>query len=336
MKRVGNLLGQVAERENLQLAYRRALRGKQHRPDAIRFGRRLECNLTRLVEQFDSGQVSVGRFHQFVIHDPKERIITAPCFEERVLHHAIMNVCEPVLDRWLIADTYACRTGKGREAAVVRARDFARRKGAFLKLDARRYFDSIPHDELLKRLTRLFKDPQLFGLFEQIIRSFRSNAGRGLPIGSLTSQHFANFYLGWFDRFVKERLRVRGYVRYMDDMLIFGDSPRELRSIRDQCVEFLGSELELEVHEPFINHSRHGCDFLGCRLFPTHVVLNRRSRLRFRRQLKRLDAEMTEFEETGDGDELAIQQRATALIAFARAAGVSSWQFRTAELQRLR
>ncbi|NQV28865.1 MAG: RNA-directed DNA polymerase [Rhodopirellula sp.] len=336
MKRAGNLFRQIAERGNLQFAYVRALRGKRDRPDAIRFGQALEHNLNRLAEELTSGRLTLGRFHQFVIHDPKERIITAPCFEERVLHHAIMNVCEPVFDRWLIADTYACRVGKGREAAVERAADFTRKSGAFLKLDARRYFDSIPHDELLQLLPRLFKDPDLYALFEQIIRAFRGGMGTGLPIGSLTSQYFANFYLGWFDRFVKEQLRVRGYVRYMDDVMLWGESPQSLRPIRDACVEFLATELKLKVREPFINRTPHGCDFLGCRLFPTHTELNRRSRRRFRQQLQKIDVEMADIEETGEGYERVVQQRAEALFAFAQAAGVSSWQFRTSELKRLR
>ena len=166
----------------------------------------------------------VGRFSQFVIHDPKERIITAPCFAERVLHHAVMNVCEPKFEQWLINDTYACRVGRGQGAALSRAQQFARRFPFFLKIDVRKYFDSISHEILLSRLDLLFKDRRLLDLFERIVHSFRGNLGRGLPIGSLTSQHLANFYLGWFDRYAKETLRLKGYVRYMDDMALWADS----------------------------------------------------------------------------------------------------------------
>jgi hypothetical protein len=133
VKRVGNLLDAVADWQNLRLAAAKALRGKRGKADARLYLADLDANLRRLGEQLRAGSVPVGRFHQFTIHDPKERLITAPCFEERALHHAIMNVCEPVLERWLIADTFACRRGKGRVACLQRAQAFARRFPYFLK-----------------------------------------------------------------------------------------------------------------------------------------------------------------------------------------------------------
>jgi hypothetical protein len=329
MKRYGHLWEQILERENLRLAYLRAVRGKRHRPDARQFVADLDVNLATLAAQIANGSVELGRSQQFVIRDPKERIITAPCFEERVLHHAVMNVCEPLLDRWLICDTYACRVGKGRESAVRRAREFAQRWPAYLKMDVRKYFDSIPHAILLDRLRRFFKDPNLLSLFERIVGSFHGATGRGLPIGSLTSQHFANFYLGWFDRFVKERLQVRGYVRYMDDLVIWGATTRELATNRNACTEFLATELGLELKPSFINRSATGLDFLGCRVFPTHVTLNRRSKVRFRRRLTELEAAFAR----GEFDEATLQSRATAMVAFTRSADAASWRFRQAVLQ---
>ena len=118
MKRTGNLFERIVERENFRLAVAKALRGKRQRPDARRFLERLDDNITAMVDQVGADTFPLGRFHQFVIHDPKERVITAPCFPERVLHHAIMNVCEPVFDRWLIDDTFACRTGRGQLPAL--------------------------------------------------------------------------------------------------------------------------------------------------------------------------------------------------------------------------
>jgi hypothetical protein len=267
-----------------------------------------------------------------VIFDPKERIITAPCFGERILHHAIMNVCEPHFERWLIHDSYACRRGKGRVAALVRARRFARRFGWFLKLDVRRYFDTVPHDRLLDLLRRRFKDGRLLELFERIVRGFRGEAGRGLPIGALTSQHFANFYLGCFDRFVKETLRVAGYVRYMDDIVLWADDRRRLKDLLRAAETFLRDELSLDLKPtPALNRTTHGMDYLGCRVFRTHLVLNRRSRVRFRRKLARLEEQYR----LGNIDEDEQQRRATALVAFTRTEGVSAWKFRRAVLQSL-
>ena len=223
MKRAGRLMERVLDRETLREAFARASRGKRTKRDAAAFGMRLDENLAELARDLAEGTYTVGPYHQFTIFDPKERLITAPCFRDRVLHHAVTLVCEPVFERFLIADTFACRRGKGREAAVERARHFARRYPWFLKLDIRKYFNSIDHEVLLGRLARKFKDRRLLDLFGRIIASYEVAPGRGVPIGSLTSQHFANFYLGGLDRFVKEGLRAGGYVRYMDDFVVWGE-----------------------------------------------------------------------------------------------------------------
>jgi hypothetical protein len=241
-----------------------------------------------------------------------------------------MNVCEPVFERWFIHDTFACRVGKGREGAIRQARRYAHRSEAYLKMDIRKYFDSIDHRVLIAKLSRVFKEPKLITLFVQIIDSFRGGIGQGLPIGSLTSQHFANFFLGHFDRFVKETLHQSCYLRYMDDMLIFNTSTSDLVRTRDACVAFLKDELKLQCKgQPYINRIRHGVDFLGFRIFPSHIALNRRSRVRFRRRLVGLEKDyMLGYIEMPE-----LSRRAMALNAFATSSGVSSWQFRQRVLQ---
>jgi RNA-directed DNA polymerase len=329
MKRVGGLYEPILDRENFILAFHRAARTKRYRPEVREFQKDLNHWLATISQRIDSSSFTFGRFHQFLIRDPKERIITAPCFEERVVHHAIMNVCEPVLDRWLIDDTFACRVGRGREAAVQRAMQFCRSQPWCLKLDIRKYFDSISHDRLLELLPRRFKEPRLQSLFEQIVRSFRGTQRIGLPIGSLMSQHFANFYLGWFDRHVKESLRAHGYVRYMDDMLLWGNDRRELQRVQQECEIFVGDELGLEFKPAQVRRVEQGIGFLGCRLFPTHVELNRRSKQRWQRRVRFLG----KVYRLGLLSELQLQQRLTSLTAFARGAGVRSWKFRTSVLE---
>ncbi len=325
MKRAGNLFEAILDRENLRRAVHKAMKGKRAREDARIWVADLDANLERIARQLRAAAFPVGRFHQFTIHDPKERIITAPCFEERVVHHAIMNVCEPHLDRWLIPDTYACRVGKGRIRCLLRARQYAARHGWFLKMDIRKYFDSVSHDRLLDRWAMRFKDRQLFQLLESIIRGYRGDTRRGLPIGSLTSQHLANFYLGWFDRFLKERLRMPGYVRYMDDMAIWANDPAALENAQREAHKFLGEKLDLEVKpEPYWNRTAHGMDFLGCRVFHNRATLNRRSRLRFRRRWHDL---LMQYD-GGQIGETELQARGTALIAFTQTAGLSAWRFR--------
>jgi len=332
MKRARNLFEQIVDRENLRVAFLRALRGKRRRPDARAFADHLDENLDQLRVELLSGTVTVGECSQFTIYDPKERTITAPSFRERVLHHAIMNVCEPVFERFLIADTFACRKGKGRLACVARASEFANRHQFFLKMDVQKYFESIPHDILMRKLCRMFKDPRVLLLLERIIDSHHTAPGRGLPIGSLTSQHLANFYLGYLDRFVKERLGVRGYVRYMDDFVVWYQSACELVGIQDEATDFLIGELCLRPKEDaFINRTSHGMDFLGVRVFADGLRLSRRSKRRYARKLRRYE----ELFLAGRLGERELQRRAEALTAFLRTPGLRTWHYRRVVLQHL-
>ena len=329
MKRVGALFERIVERENLMLAFYRAARGKKYRSEVRDFDRRLLEWVEDLPHRLFDRRVEFGRFQQFMIRDPKLRVITAPCFEERVLHHAIMNVCEPFFECWLIDDTFACRVGRGREAALRRASYFNRAPIWCLKMDVRKFFDRIPHSNLLGLLARRFKDPRLAELFREIVQSFRSKVGYGLPIGSLMSQHFANFYLGWLDRFIKESLRVKGYVRYMDDMLLWGSSRQSLVQIQRHCESFVEKELGLVFKTSQIRRANQGINFLGCRLFESHIELNRRSKLRWLRRTRFLDKAY----KFGLLSELDMQRRQTSLASFARSGGVRSWKFRNAVLE---
>jgi RNA-directed DNA polymerase len=332
MRRANGLFDRIVERENLRLAVCRALRGKRQRPDARQFVAQLDKRLSCMAAELRSGTIEVGRMNQFVIRDPKERVITAPLFTERVLHHVIMNICEPELDRWLIPDTYACRRGKGRIAALLRAQEFSTRFAWRLKLDVRKYFDSVSHDRLLALLEQRFKDPPLLRLWERIVRAFRGESGIGLPIGSLTSQHFANFYLGWLDRYVKEQLRIPGYVRYMDDMVLWSDDRDALQTAFQQVKGFLDTKLALSLKgDSGVRRTSVGLNFLGCRVFPAHLRLGRRGRRRFVRKLRQLETSYR----SGRLDELELQKRASSLVAFARAGGMSSWRFRRRALEQL-
>ena len=342
MKRHGQLLERVAEMENLRRAFHQACRGKRGKAEVQNYAAHLDERLAELRAQLLEGRVPVGRYHYFRIHDPKERLICAASFPERVLHHALMNVCDPVLERAAIGDSFACRTGKGRTAALARAQEFARRFPWFLKLDVRKYFDSVDHERLRAMLRRKFKDAAVLRLLDEIIASYQTTPGHGLPIGNLTSQHFANFYLAPLDRFAKETLGCVGYVRYMDDFVLWGSSGRELSKLRERVRKFLAETLGLELKgasagsrrgqeaEPpsapairlltsaatagIINRSAAGMEFLGARIFPHRLGLARRSKLRFRRKLAEYEAAFA----AGEWTELELQQRVTALLAFVR------------------
>ena len=329
MKRANHLLPKILERENLRLAFHRAARGKRDRPDVREFCIDLETSLGELCEAVRSNTFVYGQAKNFVIYDPKKRTITAPVFSERVLHHAIMNICEPFFDRFLISNSFACRVGKGRIACLHRAMNFSRRQNYAVKIDMKSYFNSIDQEVLKNLLSRKFKDVKLIEVFGQIIDSHWASQCKGLPIGSLTSQHFANFYLGWFDHYVKNQLRVKGYVRYMDDCVIWADSRRELKRLATQCITYLSKKLMLDVNAPVHFKAASGIDFLGCRVFPSHMQLSRRSKRRYRKKMRELMEDLSQ-QRIGDQE---FSDRATSLTAFGIAGRTKSLQFRQKTLQ---
>ena len=247
MKRAGNLTERIASLDNLYLAFAKACRGKQRKTEVQLFRRSFDANMAELRAEILSGNVRVGDYHYFTIHDPKERVICAAPFRERVLHHALMNVCHDYFDRSLINDTYATRPGKGVYSALDKAVLAASRYEYMVKLDFRKYYDSISHDILKQKLDRKFKDKRLLAIFHQIIDSYHADTGFGLPIGNLTSQYFANAYLSEFDHWAKECLHVPIYIRYMDDIVIFHKDKKRLHEALDKIKEYLDKNLKLEV-----------------------------------------------------------------------------------------
>ncbi|NCA82003.1 MAG: hypothetical protein EOM72_04585 [Opitutae bacterium] len=315
MKRAGGLYDRIAEPENLRLAYLKAARGKRGKKEVIEYAVRLDENLRRLRDQLCARAVNVGRYHFFTVHDPKERTICAAAFPERVLHHAVMNVCEPALERFAIHDSYACRKGKGLHEAVLRAQSFARRHPWYLKLDIRKYFDSIGHATVLDLLARRFKDADLLALLGRILSSYEMAPGKGLPIGNLISQHLANFYLGHLDHFVKETLRVAGYVRYMDDFVLWASDKHSLKGHLSAITAFLESRLQLRLKDDVqLNRSARGLPFLGYRIFAHRLDLGPRARRRFGRRLAGFEQEF----ETGRWSESDLARHAEALLSYVR------------------
>ena len=285
VKRVGYLMEKISDLDNLYLAYYKASRGKKGKSEVIHFGKNLDDNLQRLRKELLSGSCKVGHYRYFSIFDPKKRLICAASFPERVMHHAVMNVCHQYFERNLIGDTYATRIGKGTYEAIGKAMKAMSRYGYVAKLDVRKYFDSISHDVLKAKLRRLFKDAQLLALFDAIIESYSTKEGCGLPIGNLTSQYFANFYLSELDHRAKEELKIPVYLRYMDDILLFGNDKETLRrqtEILSQCV----ASLQLEFKPIIINKVEVGVSFLGYRLRRHRLTLNSRSRNRLKTKLR--------------------------------------------------
>ena len=242
MKRADNLFEQITDLENLKLAYLKAMKGKRYTPAALIYGNKVDENLFSLKVQLENEIYNHGKYRQFKIYDPKERIITAASFEDRIIHHAIMLILEPVFEKQFIFHTYACRKGKGTHKALEYASKKAKQCEYFLKLDVRKYFDNVNHTVLKAKLFRIIKDEKCLRLLFSIIDSFGED-NKQLPIGNLTSQFFANFYLSSMDHLVLEKLKPQGYVRYMDDVIIFDNSKSKLMETYRTLNNYVATEL---------------------------------------------------------------------------------------------
>ncbi len=307
MKSYKNLYARVCDWDNLDWAYRKARLGKRGRPPAAAFEFNLEANLIDLRRELSDKTYRPGRYHSFYIHEPKRRLISAAPFRDRVVHHALCSVIEPIFERGFIADSYANRAGKGTHRALDRAQQYARRFPYVLQCDVRQFFPSIDHAILRAVLARKIADADVMRLIDLILDSgvgvlseeyamqwfpgddlFAALRPRGLPIGNLTSQFWANCYLNPFDHFVKRELRCPGYVRYVDDLLLFAEDKATLWQWRRAVVERLAG-LRLTIHpgaQP--RPVGEGIPFLGFVIFPDHRRLKRRQGIHYRRRLRAL------------------------------------------------
>lgn len=300
MKRQRIGLADLAERSNLVLASWKAARGKGQRPAVAAWFDALEQNLADLAAGILEERVPVGRSHRFRIHDPKPRDITAACFADRVLHHAVMNLAEPRFERALSAAAYACRPGRGAHAAIESVQQGLRRNAWVVQVDVAGYFPSIDHAVLERMLARWFKGDEFLALLRRIIAAGAMEPGRGLPIGSLTSQHFANAYLGPADRLLEALPQVSQPVRYMDDIVWFcpdGAAARDSLARLRSCIH---DELHLRLKDAVvIRPAAQGLRFCGCRVLPGAVWPGRRRWRRYREAAGRL--QLVRGAETDDG-----------------------------------
>ncbi len=289
---------------NLLLAYRKASKSKRGRADVAAFEARLEENLLAMQEDLANRTWHPGGYHRFYIHDPKRRLISAAPFADRIVHHALCNLIEPVFERSFVAESFANRIGKGNHRALNHAQKCARAFSHVLPLDIRKFFPSTDHGVLRSLLARKIQDEDTLWLIDLILASgdevddgyspvlfpgddlIALTRPRGLPIGNLTSQFWANVYMNLLDHFIKRTLRCRGYVRYVDDLLIFADSKAMLWEWKKQIEDQL-SQLRLTAHPGA--HPRpvtEGIPFLGFRVFPDKRRLKRRKGIQYQQRLK--------------------------------------------------
>lgn len=278
MKSYGGLFERICDLANLHSAMVLAARGKRDSGPVNAFLAHADAELCLLREELRSGRYVPRPYQQFTILDPKPRVISCADFRDRVVHHAVCDIIGPLIERRLVADSYACRVGKGTHRAVLRAQELCRRYVYFLKLDVRRFFDSIDHHILLALLSRLFREPELRALLETIVRHPVPGqaSGKGVPIGNLTSQWFANLYLDGLDHLVRDEWGLGGYIRYMDDMVLWSDSKPRLWRAHDEACAWLERErrLQLKPEATVLAPSCEGVPFLGMRVFPGRLRLH--------------------------------------------------------------
>jgi retron-type reverse transcriptase len=306
MKTYRNLYPKIFEFRHLYLSWRKARRGKRYTTSAATFEQNLHQELLTLYRELENETYQPGNYVHFVIHEPKRRLISAAPFRDRVVHHALCGIIEPIYERKFIDDSYANRNGKGTHKALDRCTQFMRRFKYVLPCDVQQFFPSIDHAILKSILARTIVCQSTLRLCEKIIDSgagvlageyemryfpnddlFAAQRPRGLPIGNQTSQFWANVYMNELDQFVKHGLRCHGYVRYVDDFLLFADEKATLHRWRAEIITFLQS-LRLTIHEERAQPRpvMRGLPFLGFTVFPDYRRLKRSKGITYRRHLK--------------------------------------------------
>jgi RNA-directed DNA polymerase len=283
MKRIGGLFDELCDLGNLARAYHAAARGGRAPAEWSPVGGDPMAMLSRLSASLRAERLAFGPYVNFAVRDTKARDIAAPPFEQRVVHHAMMQVCGPVLERGATDRSFACRAGRGQHAALDWAKRCTQKEHWYLKVDIRRYYDSIPHAWLRTLLRRRFREERVLHLFDRLLDSWEATPGRGLPIGALTSQYLANFALDPLDHWLLDHHRQRLYVRYMDDLVCWGTRERMLE-LRAKIADWLAM-VEMEIkHGGEIQPCTRGLPYLGFVLYPDRVRLGRQGRRRLNRK----------------------------------------------------
>jgi hypothetical protein len=309
MKTYKQLYERVCAFENLYSAFLKAARGKSARLDCAAFSYGREREILKIQEELLAGTYRHGTYREFTVRDPKQREVKAAPFRDRVVHHALCNIIEPIFEARFIPDSFACRKGKGTLAALERCRALARRfhTGYVLKADISKFFYSVDHAIMLSVLSRHIADKRVLALMAAILASsedarfrayfpgddlFALQRPTGIPIGNLTSQLFSNVYLGELDHFVKQQLLWKPYLRYMDDFLLFGAGKQELWAVLSRIEAFLAEKLRLRVHpvKRSVAPVRRGIDWVGYMVLPGRVRVRRRNIIRFRLRNRKLRA----------------------------------------------
>jgi len=288
MKRYGNLFEQIISIENLTLADNIARKGKRNQPQIRDHIKDEVSNIQKLHLLLKNKQYRTSEYSIFTVFEPKERqVYRLPYYPDRIVHHAIMNVLEPIFVSRFPRNTYSCIKTRGIHAAARTIRSYLSDvPGTMycLKLDIKKFYPSVNHEILKQQLRSILKDPDLLELLDEIIDS-----ENGLPIGNYLSQYFSNFYLVEFDNWLKRTMRVKYYLRYADDIVVLSTSKHVLHALLHEIRTFLSTNLKLTVKENYqvFAVSDRGIDFVGYKFYHTHTLLRKGIKMNFKRMISR-------------------------------------------------
>ncbi|MEA5061840.1 MAG: reverse transcriptase domain-containing protein [Petrimonas sp.] len=297
MKRIGNLYDKVCRLDNLYLAYDKARKGKARQYGVRLFEKDIEGNLHQLYNELVNEAYRTSEYKVFTIHDPKEREISSLPFRDRIVHHAIMNVMEPIWTSVFIRQTYSCIKTRGIHDVLRHLkRDLKDVENTryCLKIDIRKFYPSIDHDILKQIIRKKIKDIRLLNLLDEIIDS-----APGVPIGNYLSQFFANLYLSYFDHWLKEDHKVKYYYRYADDMVILSGNKPYLHGLLVEINHYLATRLNLQLKGNFqvFPVTDRGIDFVGYKFYHTHILMRKSIKKRLCQKAAKLNKkDLTEKE----------------------------------------
>lgn len=305
MRVCSKLFNKIIEAENLFSAWDEFKRDKGKKADVLEFENRLEQNIFKLYRDLKNDMYCHGGYKGFWIHDPKPRRIHKASVRDRVLHHAVFKVLNPIFEPTFIPTSFSCRAGKGTHKGILEVEKMIRKSSrnytrscCILKCDIKKFFDSVDHAVLFEILNRRIKDGRVLRLLGEIINSYSSDLQEreskkpcskiGIPIGNLTSQLFANIYMNEFDQFMKHELKIKYYARYTDDFVIVANKKQELKDTTPHIQNFLNENLKLTIHpdKVFIQKFTQGIDFLGQTIFPHYRLIRSKTKKRILRKLE--------------------------------------------------
>jgi len=289
MKRIGNIFESICDTNNLYIAYQKARKGKSMRYGVLMFEKNLDSNLLQLQKELTSGTYRTSEYDVFMVYDPKERQVYRLPFKDRIVHHAIMNILEPIWTSIFITHTYSCIKGRGIHRVLKHLKRDLRDIGGTqycLKLDIKKFYPSIDHDILKQVVRRKIKDSRLLSLLDGIIDS-----APGIPIGNYLSQFFANLYLSYFDHWMKEDKQVRYYYRYADDIVILGPCKPYLHGLLVDINDYLFTKLNLRLKKNYqvFPVDVRGIDFVGYVFLHTHILMRKSIKKNLCRKAARLN-----------------------------------------------